>query len=71
MQSFREPSSPSPLNLSVSLPLAVELAISFSTVPLLVLLAAGRAASHSAVQLGKASEELFRGDRLPTRPLIK
>ena len=71
MQSFREPASSSPLDLSVALPLAIDLTVSLSTVPLLVLLTAGHLASQSAIQLGKASEELFRGDRLPTRPLIK
>lgn len=70
MKSFREPSSPSSPDLSFSLPLAIDLAISFSTLPLLALLAAGRLASQSAIQLGEASEELFRGDRLPTRPLM-
>ena len=71
MKSFREPSSPSTPDLSISLPLAIDLTISLSTIPLLALLTVGRLASQSAIQLGEASEELFRGDRLPTRPLIK
>lgn len=70
MKSFREPSSPSSLDLSVSLPLAIDLAISLGTLPLLALLTVGHLASQSAIQLGEASEELFRGDRLPTRPLM-
>lgn len=70
MQSFREPSSSSLPDLSVALPLPMTLALSLGTIPLLALLFAGRLVNHSAIELSKASEELFRGDRLPSRPLI-
>lgn len=40
--------------------------ISMMTAPLLVGLLAGRAIADSLTQLGLASEELFRGERLPT-----
>ncbi len=70
MQSFREPSKPSLPDLSVSLPVAVELTISASTLPLLALLTGGRAIAAGLNELGQASEEIFRGDRLPSRPLL-
>lgn len=70
MQSFREPSTLSFPELAVFLPLAANVTLSVGTLPLLVLLTAGRVVNRSVIQLGLASEELFRGDRLPPRPLI-
>lgn len=40
--------------------------ISLMTGPLLVTLMGARALSEALTQLGLASEELFRGERLPT-----
>lgn len=70
MQSFRESSTPSLNDPSLALPLPTTFAIALSTLPLLAALTAGRWVSDSAIQLGQASEELFRGDRLPSRPLM-
>lgn len=42
-----------------------ELLLSFATAPLLAGLAGGRAIASLMQNLGQASEELFRGDRLP------
>jgi hypothetical protein len=70
MHSFREPSGPSLPDFAIALPMATSLAVGLGTVPLLAALAAGRAVSEQAIALGKASEELFRGDRLPSRPLM-
>lgn len=71
MQSFREKSDSSLPKPSISLPLAVDLTISLSTLPLIALLIGSRAAADSLTRLGQASEELFRGDRLPSLPLMK
>jgi hypothetical protein len=70
MRSFRESSPPSWLDLSLVSPLPTTFAIGLGTLPLLAALTTGRWISDSALQLGKASEELFRGDRLPSRPLM-
>lgn len=45
------------------------LLVSLATGPFLLGLVAGRALEHLLQDLGKASEELFRGDRLPVLPL--
>lgn len=71
MQSFREPAVLSPLNLSKSLPLAVDFTVCLTTVPLLSLLLLERTLTITLNELGEASEELFRGDRLPTLPLLE
>jgi hypothetical protein len=47
------------------------LLVSLATGPFLLGLVAGRALEHLLQDLGKASEELFRGDRLPVLPLEK
>lgn len=70
MQSFREPAKTALPELSVSLPVAVNFTISASTLPLLALLAGGRAITAGLTEIGQASEEIFRGDRLPNRPLL-
>lgn len=70
MQAFREPPSSTLPDLPVSLPLAIDLTIGLTTCGLLALLAASQAAAEGLTQLGQTSEELFRGDRLPTRPLM-
>ncbi len=71
MQSFRQSTGPELPEISTSIPLATELTVSLTTLPLLTLLTVGRLAHHSLTQLGKASEEIFRGDRLPVLPLIE
>ncbi|MGC1310464.1 MAG: hypothetical protein WA885_24805 [Phormidesmis sp.] len=70
MQSFREPSARSHPTLSIPLPLATDLALGLGTVPLLLLLASSRLVAEGLTQLGQQSEEVFRGDRLPTLPLM-
>ena len=74
MTSFREPQStatPSPLTgLKLSIPLPPPLAISVITGPVLGLLVSGRMVAQALTQLGVSSEELFRGDRLPTLPAL-
>ena len=55
-------------SLRVSVP--VDLAVMAGTVPLLALVIGSRWLGEGMVELGKASEELFRGDRLPSRPLM-
>ncbi|WP_016950484.1 hypothetical protein [Anabaena sp. PCC 7108] len=39
--------------------------LQLSTVPLLMLLIADKASSKALASVGEASEEVFRGDRLP------
>ncbi len=71
MQSFREPSAPNLPELSIPLPVAADFAVSLGTLPVLALLTGGYALSDGLRQLGQASEEVFRGDRLPSRPLLR
>lgn len=47
-------------------PNAADLWIGLATGPVLLALIAGRVASRLMQEVGEASEELFRGDRLPT-----
>ena len=56
-----EPNSSDRLNL----PGSPSLWISLATAPLLVTLVGAKAAADALQQIGIASEELFRGDRLP------
>lgn len=42
-----------------------DILISVGTVPLLAVLLGGKALSELVQQVGQASEEVFRGDRLP------
>ncbi|MEL6326665.1 MAG: hypothetical protein AAFQ61_07150 [Cyanobacteria bacterium J06626_23] len=51
--------------LPTGLSLPPAMATSAATLPLLGLLAAGRLLSEGLTQLGVASEEVFRGSRLP------
>ena len=71
MQSFRQPETTSPPRLPIQLPLATEVIISLSSLPLVSLLALGHVVANSLADVGQASEELFRGDRLPSLPLMK
>ena len=71
MQSFRPPeSSPSP-TVHIQLPIATDVAISFGSLPLVALIAVGHIFADGLTEIGQASEELFRGDRLPSLPLMK
>ncbi|MEL7329404.1 MAG: hypothetical protein AAGJ69_06125 [Cyanobacteria bacterium J06559_1] len=71
MQSFREPEASKRPSLGISLPIAIELTIGLSTLPMLAILTSSRVLSFGLLQLGHASEELFRGEQLPTLPLMK
>ena len=71
MQSFRQPSANQRPNVSISMPVSVEFAVSLGTLPVLMLLTGGHALTNGLRQLGQTSEELFRGDRLPNRPLLR
>ena len=71
MQSFRQlEASPAP-QLNIQFPVATEIIISLSSLPLVSLLAVSYIVADGLVELGQASEELFRGDRLPSLPLMK
>ncbi len=70
MQSFREPATATHIEPSISLPVPISLLISLASAPLLAALISGRTAAHSLIQIGISSEEIFRGDRLPTLPLL-
>ena len=41
------------------------LLLSLGTIPVLAVLIGGKAVGKALIELGQASEELFRGDRLP------
>ncbi len=71
MQSFREPAADARPELKVSLPIPTDLLVSLASAPLLTTLVAGHAVARSLIQLGISSEELFRGDRMPTLPLLQ
>jgi hypothetical protein len=45
--------------------LPTEILLSLSTAPLLLVLIASRAVATMVQEMGKSSEEVFRGDRLP------
>ncbi len=45
--------------------LPLDLALSAATVPLLLGLIGTKLVARTVIELGQASEELFRGDRLP------
>jgi hypothetical protein len=47
----------------------VNLWLSLSVAPFLALYGGGRALYEWSIEVGKASEELFRGDRLPILPV--
>ncbi|MEL6161210.1 MAG: hypothetical protein AAFR18_18530 [Cyanobacteria bacterium J06627_32] len=71
MQSFREPSNSPAADISFRSPLDPNWTISLSTLPLLALLVSGQLIAEGMTQLGQSSEELFRGERLPSLPLLK
>ncbi len=57
-------------DLAIALPLPTNIAISLAMLPMLAVLVSSQVAIRTASQLGSSSEELFRGDRLPTLPLL-
>ena len=70
MQSFRKTSPSPPPVPSLTLPVGMELAISLCALPMIGMLLSEKAVSKGLMQLGEASEEIFRGDRLPILPLL-
>lgn len=75
MTSFRESPTPSSPNVSTdlkfALPLPVNIVISATSGSLVGMLVACRMVAHGLTQLGIGSEEIFRGDRLPTLPALE
>ena len=71
MQSFRQSEASSAPRLNIQFPVATEVMISLSSLPLVSLLAVGYIVADGLAALGQTSEELFRGDRLPSLPLMK
>lgn len=59
----------SPPSLAIESPLEPNWLLSLATVPLLTALVASRLVADWAQQVGWASEELFRGERLPVLPI--
>ena len=70
MQSFRESSKPTKAEPTIQLSFPVEIALIAGTLPLLAFVVGSRLVEESLTEMGKASEEIFRGDRLPPRPLL-
>ena len=56
--------------LAIALPLPTEIALSLAMLPMLAVLVSSQLASRTLHELGSNSEELFRGSRLPTLPLL-
>lgn len=65
MQPFRAESDKFRLQKLPELPISPEWLVGLATVPLLGGLVMAHAAQDWLIQLGVASEELFRGERLP------
>ncbi|MGB3788063.1 MAG: hypothetical protein WA949_08635 [Phormidesmis sp.] len=57
-------------DLAIALPLPTDIVISLAMLPLLAALVSSQAAIRTLSELGSSSEELFRGSRLPTLPLL-
>ncbi|WP_228021627.1 hypothetical protein [Vasconcelosia minhoensis] len=55
--------------LAIESPLEPDWLLSLATVPLITTLLAGRLLADWAQQVGWASEEIFRGERLPVLPI--
>ncbi|MEL7143637.1 MAG: hypothetical protein AAFY33_10565 [Cyanobacteria bacterium J06643_4] len=68
----RKPAQPNepPFSLDIPWPIATQITLGIGTLAVVTLTQAGRAAAQAMVHLGLSSEELFRGDRLPSRPLM-
>jgi hypothetical protein len=66
MTSFQDFDPAQGVNRALSQAGQPDMVVSMMTAPLLLGLVAGRAISDGLTQLGTVSEELFRGERLPT-----
>jgi hypothetical protein len=64
-------SNPESSRLSIALPIPTDIAISLATLPMLAAIISSQLLADTLKQLGDSSEELFRGDRLPSLPLLK
>ena len=71
MQSFRQSETSSGLPGRIQIPVATEAMVSLGSLPLIGLIAAGHLVARGLVEIGQQSEELFRGERLPSLPLMK
>lgn len=71
MQSFRQPDTAFVSARRIQLPIVPEVAIALSSLPLVSLLAASHLIAKGLVEVGQQSEELFRGERLPSLPLMR
>lgn len=56
--------------LNIHWPIATQLTLGMGTLAVVMLTQAGHVAAQALTQIGLGSEELFRGERLPSRPLI-
>ena len=66
MTSFQDFDPAKSLNHALSRTGQPDMVVSMMTAPLLLGLVTGRAIADGLTQLGTVSEELFRGERLPT-----
>ena len=71
IHSFRRAVESTRLDPSIRISMPVGVALVAGTLPMLAAVVGGHIVSKGLIELGKASEELFRGDRLPIRPLMK
>ncbi len=79
MSNYTQPDQPSPQTsqdpessgFSIALPLPTDIAISLVTLPMLAAVVSSQLLAHTLQQIGDSSEELFRGDRLPSLPLLR
>lgn len=53
------------MNRPSSPPLPLDIMLGVATIPLLVGLVGTKLIARTVIELGQASEEIFRGDRLP------
>jgi hypothetical protein len=65
MQAFRSPLDQINWKIPLIEDAKPELIVGLATIPCLGLILCGRTLSHWVTQLGVASEEVFRGERLP------
>lgn len=71
MHSFRESSKTTKPDPTIKLSFPVDAVLVAGTLPLLAFVVSSRFIEESLIELGKASEEIFRGDRLPSQPLMQ
>ena len=70
MQSFRQSEVSSASGVRVQLPVPTDVIISLSSLPLVAAIATGNMVADGLAKAGLQSEELFRGERLPSLPLM-